>query len=1087
MKIQSWERRKRNRRNLTIRQLERLEGRQLLSSMTEYTIPTSIPRPTDVTSGPDGTLWFAEDNGDKIGRITTAGTVTEFGLPDGSAPDYITTGPDNNLWFTDPGNNAIGRITTAGIVTEFTVPTSSSGPAGITTGPDGNLWFGEQTGNQIGRITTSGTITEYGLGTLSSPYEIVTGSDGNLWFTEINNDMVGKIVPSGVNAGTVTLYPTASGSGPRGITAGSDGNLWFTEGGLSQIGRITTAGVLNEFAGPSGSNASEITSGPGGDLYISDDGNNAIDQMDTSGTLINAYPTTTSGAAPDGLTEGPDNNIWFSEYIGDQIGTLSLISASTLTVSASSGTYGGTTSVQAHLTSDSSNVGNEAVDFHIGAVDLGQATTDSVTGIATLNNASLALINAGTYIGDITASFVGDSTYAASSGSADLTVTPAHLTITANNQTKVYGAALPTLTASYTGFVNGDTSASLTTQPTIATSASRYSPVLSSPYSITASAAVDSNYTISYIAGSLVETPAPLIILIDSSSKLYGQAVPTLTGTVEGILSDDIVSATYSTSATNTGDVVLGGYPITLLGLVGEQATNYSTTVEGGSVTDGTLTVTPAPLVVLVGSQSRTYGQPNITPTSIVSGVLFGDHVTVTYDTTATQFSDVTLGGYPITASGLSGAKGQDYSLSVEGSSVTPGTLTVTPAPLAIVATNLYRFYGQANAPLTGTVAGILNGDDVNATYSTTATIASHVVGGGYPITITGLSGSKAGDYAIGAATPGTLTVVPTPLTITALTQFKQYGQANPTFNSTETGFVLGQGPNVLTGTLSYATTATAASHYGLYPVTPSGLSSSDYAISYVAGGLAVNPAPLTIIANSFGKTYGQAVPTLTASYSGFVNGDTPASLPGQVGFYTPMTAASHMGYYPVIVGGAASLDYTITYQNGLSAVFPAFLTVTPSSAVAVLGQPFPLLTVSYSGFVNGDTAANLLTQPFALTSGTPSSAPGYYLTNAIGGSSYDYVINHNYGFLDVVNNPAQVAYVTSLYVEILGRAPEPDGLNFWVKTIDQGLAEDTVALMIYDSPEAVLYRANHPGQTVTLGQAYVIALQAQLQVILSA
>ena len=48
-----------------------------------------------------------------------------------------------------------------------------------------------------------------------------------------------------------------------------------------------------------------------------------------------------------------------------------------------------------------------------------------------------------------------------------LTVTPAPLTITADNQTKVYGAALPTLTASYIGFVNGDTSASLTTQPTL--------------------------------------------------------------------------------------------------------------------------------------------------------------------------------------------------------------------------------------------------------------------------------------------------------------------------------------------------------------------------------------------------------------------------------------------------------------------------------------------------------------------------------------------------------------------------------------------------------------------------------------------
>ena len=86
-------------------------------------------------------------------------------------------------------------------------------------------------------------------------------------------------------------------------------------------------------------------------------------------------------------------------------------------------------------------------------------------------------------------------------------VTPAMLTITADNQTKVYGAALPTLTASYTGFVNGDTSASLTTQPTLSTTANVHSKVAGNPYAITAAGAVDSNYTITYVSGILTVTP----------------------------------------------------------------------------------------------------------------------------------------------------------------------------------------------------------------------------------------------------------------------------------------------------------------------------------------------------------------------------------------------------------------------------------------------------------------------------------------------------------------------------------------------------------------------------------------------------
>ena len=86
--------------------------------------------------------------------------------------------------------NKVGRITPAGVITEFPIPTASSLPWAITPGPDGSLWFTERTGNKIGRITPAGVITEFPIPTANSqPYNIVTGPDGNLWFTEY----VGKI------------------------------------------------------------------------------------------------------------------------------------------------------------------------------------------------------------------------------------------------------------------------------------------------------------------------------------------------------------------------------------------------------------------------------------------------------------------------------------------------------------------------------------------------------------------------------------------------------------------------------------------------------------------------------------------------------------------------------------------------------------------------------------------------------------------------------------------------------------------------------------------------------------------------------
>ena len=103
MKMSRRARRQRNLRNLTIGWVERLEGRQLLATIVEYALPSDTPRPTGITSGPDGNLWFAEQNTNNIGRITTAGVVTEFALPANSSPDYITSGPRRQPLVHRPG------------------------------------------------------------------------------------------------------------------------------------------------------------------------------------------------------------------------------------------------------------------------------------------------------------------------------------------------------------------------------------------------------------------------------------------------------------------------------------------------------------------------------------------------------------------------------------------------------------------------------------------------------------------------------------------------------------------------------------------------------------------------------------------------------------------------------------------------------------------------------------------------------------------------------------------------------------------------------------------------------------------------
>ena len=112
--------------------------------------------------GPDGAIWFTQIAGNRIGRLTVDGTLTEYAVPTpASQPNVIVSGPDPNptksksLWFAETAGNKIARITTTGLITEFPIPSANSGPIGVAAGPDGHVWFAESalaTGNRIGRL-----------------------------------------------------------------------------------------------------------------------------------------------------------------------------------------------------------------------------------------------------------------------------------------------------------------------------------------------------------------------------------------------------------------------------------------------------------------------------------------------------------------------------------------------------------------------------------------------------------------------------------------------------------------------------------------------------------------------------------------------------------------------------------------------------------------------------------------------------------------------------------------------------------------------------------------------------------------------
>jgi hypothetical protein len=154
------------------------------------------------------------------------------------------------------------------------------------------------------------------------------------------------------------------------------------------------------------------------------------------------------------------------------------------------------------------------------------------------------------------------------------------------------------------------------------------------------------------------------------------------------------------------------------------------------------------------------------------------------------------------------------------------------------------------------------------------------------------------------------------------------------------TGLVNGDTAASLVTRPALTTTASAGSPVwpGGYAIFVSGASDPDYIISYQPGTILVTPAPLTITANNATMVQGATVPPLSASYSGFVNGDSPARLAAQPTVSTPATQLSPAGAYPIVVGGANSPNYAISYGDGVLMVTPAPVVVPPAPVVVSSG-----------------------------------------------------------------------------------------------------------------------------------------------------
>jgi hypothetical protein len=286
------------------------------------------------------------------------------------------------------------------------------------------------------------------------------------------------------------------------------------------------------------------------------------------------------------------------------------------------------------------------------------------------------------------------------------------------------------------------------------------------------------------------------------------------------------------------------------------------------------------------------------------------------------------------------------------------------------------------------------------------ATIVSnniHIVGVG----VSTITASQATDGFYPAVSASqTLTVNKANLTIKADDKTKPQGDPNPILTVTYIGFVNGETSSVLTTPVAISTTATTASPPGSYPITVSGATATNYNISLVNGTLTVTPRQnQTITFNAIAtKTYGNANFAIGAT-------STNNTIPITYASSNP-SVATIVGNNIHIVGAGTA---TITASQASNAFYfaatdvartltvnKANLTVKASDTSKIYRQPNPPFTLTYTGFVLGETISALTTAPTASTTAGTTTPPGYYPINVSGGVSNNYNFIYTAGRLTI-------------------------------------------------------------------------------------
>lgn len=267
-------------------------------------------------------------------------------------------------------------------------------------------------------------------------------------------------------------------------------------------------------------------------------------------------------------------------------------------------------------------------------------------------------------------------------------------------------------------------------------------------------------------------------------------------------------------------------------------------------------------------------------------------------------------------------------------------------------------------------------------------------------------------DMSFETTIPYTYTIKPVTLTAKVKDASRIYGDVNPQFSSTYTGFVNNEDASVVTSNGNYTTTATETSDVGTYAIKQTGATAQNYVFEYEDGTLTVNKAPLAMTANNKTMTYGDILPAFDARYDGLKNNEAQPVWNAEPSFSTTATAESKVGSYPITISNADAKNYQLTVNNGTMSIEKAELTINVDNKTRIYGDANPEFTLSYTGLKKNETVPDWEKQPIIETTADVKSPIGTYPVSLKDAVAVNYQITVIDGTLTVNKAALQITPV---------------------------------------------------------------------------